>query len=79
MNESDSIKEMDNLQNCSQDSDAKRMYEARQKYLHDEVSKLESAKMAGVKQVAKNMLEMNLELSIITKATGLTEQVIKNL
>ncbi|WP_312027097.1 hypothetical protein [Paenibacillus illinoisensis] len=79
MNESDSIKEMDNLHNFSQDSEAKRLYEDRQKYLHDEASKLESAKMAGVKQVAKNLLEMNLELSIIAKATGLTEQVIKNL
>lgn len=52
------------------------MYEAGQKYLHDEASMLGSAKLAGIKEVAKNMLEMNIDVATIAKATGLTEQEI---
>ncbi|MEK5234271.1 hypothetical protein NST99_00955 [Paenibacillus sp. FSL L8-0470] len=63
----------------SQDSDARRLYEARQKYLHDEASMLESAQMAGIKKVAKNMLNLNLDIATIIKATGLTEQEINSL
>ncbi|WP_306821950.1 hypothetical protein [Paenibacillus sp. BGI2013] len=69
----------DTLQYLSQASEARRLYEARQKYLHDEASMLESAKMAGVKKVAKNMLEMDLDITTIAKATGLTEQEIEKL
>ncbi|AET58062.1 hypothetical protein HPL003_06495 [Paenibacillus terrae HPL-003] len=79
MNEPGLEKAMDTLQYLSQDSDARRLYEARQKYLHDEASMLESAEMEGVKKVAKNMLEMNLDITTIVKATGLTEQEIKGL
>ncbi|MNN88200.1 hypothetical protein D3C81_2058540 [compost metagenome] len=64
------------------------MYEARQKYLHDEASMLEGAKQAGmkagmqegkkagIKEVAKNMLALNLDIATIAKATGLSEQEI---
>lgn len=79
MNEPGLEKAMDTLQYLSQDSDARRLYEARQKYLHDEASMLESAEMEGVKKVAKNMLEMNMDITTIVKATGLTEQEIKDL
>ncbi|WP_238650540.1 Rpn family recombination-promoting nuclease/putative transposase [Paenibacillus piscarius] len=79
MNEPGLKKAMDTLQYLSQDSEARRLYEARQKYLHDEASMLGSAEMAGIKKVAKNMLDLNLDISIIIKATGLTEQEINAL
>ncbi|AIQ44639.1 hypothetical protein R70723_00950 [Paenibacillus sp. FSL R7-0273] len=70
---------MDTLQYLSQDSGARRLYEARQKYLHDEASMLGSADLAGIKKVAKNMLAMNLDIKTIAKPTGLTEQEINAL
>ncbi|WP_339802882.1 Rpn family recombination-promoting nuclease/putative transposase [Paenibacillus sp. FSL R5-0744] len=79
MNEPGLEKAMDTLQYLSQDSEARRLYVARQKYLHDEASILGCAKMAGVKKVAKNMLAMNIDIKTITKATGLTEQEINAL
>ncbi|ETT72019.1 hypothetical protein C173_15659 [Paenibacillus sp. FSL R7-277] len=79
MNEPGLEKAMDTLQYLSQDSDARRLYEARQKYLHDEASMLGSAKLAGIKEVAKNMLDLNLDITTIAKATGLTEQEINAL
>jgi predicted transposase/invertase (TIGR01784 family) len=79
MNEPGLEKAMEILQYLSQDSDARRLYEARQKYLHDEASMLGSAKMAGIKKVAKNMLTLNLDIATIAKATGLTEQEINSL
>ncbi|MEK5024893.1 hypothetical protein NYE29_09035 [Paenibacillus sp. FSL M7-1046] len=79
MNEPGLEKAMDTLQYVSQDSDARRLYEARQKYLHDEASMLGSAKMAGIKKVAKNMLTLNLDILTIAKATGLTEREINSL
>ncbi|WP_150274624.1 Rpn family recombination-promoting nuclease/putative transposase [Paenibacillus tepidiphilus] len=79
MNEPGLEKAMDTLQYLSQDSEARRLYEARQKYLHDEASMLEGAKQAGIKEVAKNMLELNLDIATIAKATGLSEKEILEL
>ncbi|WP_235533083.1 Rpn family recombination-promoting nuclease/putative transposase [Paenibacillus sp. Leaf72] len=103
MNEPSLEKAMDTLQYLSQDSEARRLYEARQKYLHDEASMMESAMQAGMKagmeegmkagkeaglqegmktgirEVAENMLRLNLDIATISKATGLTEQEIANL
>ncbi|WNS42074.1 Rpn family recombination-promoting nuclease/putative transposase [Paenibacillus sp. MMS20-IR301] len=79
MNEPGLEKAMDTLQYLSQDSEARRLYEARQKYLHDEASMLGSAKLAGIKEVARNMLDLNLDITTIIKATGLTEQEINAL
>ena len=84
MNEPGLEKAMDTLQYLSQDSEARRLYEARQKYLHDEASMIEGAKQAGmeaglkagIKEVAKNMLRLNLDISTIAQATGLSEQEI---
>lgn len=84
-------KAMDTLQYLSQDSEARRLYEARQKYLHDEASMLAGAeeagmragmqkgKKAGIEQVAKNMLALNLDIATIAQATGLTAQEIRAL
>lgn len=79
MNEPGLEKAMDTLQYLSQDSEARRLYEARQKYLHDEASMLGSAELAGIKKVAKNMLDMDIDIATIVKATGLTEQEINAL
>lgn len=88
MNEPGLEKAMDTLHYLSQDSEARRLYEARQKYLHDEASMLEGAKRAGmkagveegikegIKEVAKNMLALNMDIATIAKATGLPEQEI---
>ncbi|QWU16474.1 conserved hypothetical protein (putative transposase or invertase) [Paenibacillus sophorae] len=82
MNEPGLEKAMDTLQYLSQDSEARRMYEARQKYLHDEASMIEGAKSAGIaegiykgkRDVVKNMLAMGLDIATIAKATGLTQR-----
>jgi predicted transposase/invertase (TIGR01784 family) len=79
MNEPGMEKAMDTLQYLSQDSEARRLYEARQKYLHDEASMMEAAKLAGIREVAKNMLALNLDIATIAKATGLTEHEINAL
>ena len=55
------------------------MYEARQKYLHDEASMLGGAKLAGIKEVAKNMLDKNMSFDLIIEATGLSMEEIKTL
>lgn len=78
---------MNTLQFLSQDSEARRLYEARQKYLHDEASMIDRAESVGMakgkieekKDIAKNMLSMGMDIAIIAKATGLTEQEIKTI
>ncbi|MDF9840750.1 MULTISPECIES: Rpn family recombination-promoting nuclease/putative transposase [unclassified Paenibacillus] len=85
MNEPGLEKAMDTLQYLSQDSEARRLYEARQKYLHDEASMIEGAKSAGIaeginkgkKEVARNLLAMGMDYAAVAKATGLSESEIK--
>lgn len=83
MNEPGLEKAMDTLQYLSQDSDARRLYEARQKYLHDEASMVEGAKSAGIiegkLQVARNLLAMGMDYAAVAKATGLREDEIKSI
>ncbi|WP_339221536.1 Rpn family recombination-promoting nuclease/putative transposase [Paenibacillus sp. FSL H8-0332] len=83
MNEPGLEKAMDTLQYLSQDSDARRLYEARQKYLHDEASMLGSAEMAGIKkgkiEVAQNLLAMGMDHAAVAKATGLSEDEVRSI
>lgn len=95
MNEPGLTKAMDTLQYLSQDSEARRLYEARQKYLHDEASMLEGAKQVGMREgmkegmkeglkkgvieVAKNMLGLNMDITTIANVTGLSEDEISKL
>ncbi|WP_046500937.1 Rpn family recombination-promoting nuclease/putative transposase [Paenibacillus riograndensis] len=83
MNEPGLEKAMDTLQYLSQDSDARRLYEARQKYLHDEASMIEGAKSAGIiegkLQVARNLLAMGMDYAAVAKATGLSEDEIRSI
>jgi predicted transposase/invertase (TIGR01784 family) len=64
-------KAMTALEYLSQDAEARRLYEMRQKALHDEASMLEGAREEGKIEVARNMLQLGLDVSIIVKATGL--------
>jgi len=91
MNEPTLKKAMDTLEFLSQDQEARRLYEERQKYLHDEASMIEWATEKGLRKgleegraeekmlIAKNMLSMGLEVSVIAKASGLTEAEVKSL
>lgn len=95
MNEPGLTKAMDTLQYLSQDSEARRLYEARQKYLHDEASMLEGAKQVGMREgmkegmkeglkkgvieVAKNMLGLKMDITTIASVTGLSEDEILKL
>ncbi|MEK4003328.1 hypothetical protein [Paenibacillus sp. FSL H3-0333] len=83
MNEPGLVKVMSTLQYLSHDSEAKRLYEARQRYLHDEASMLSSAKMAGVKkgkiEVARNLLAMAMDHASVAKLTALSEDEIRTI
>jgi len=95
MNEPTLKKAMDTLEFLSQDREARRFYEERQKYLHDEASMIEWATEKGLKkgiekgraegehakaiEIAKNMLAMGFEASVISKASGLSELEVESL
>lgn len=99
MNEPILGKAMKELEYLSQDEEARRLYEMRQKALHDEASSIAGAKEEGLKEglkkglkkgkqegrleekqeVAKIMLQENMDVSLILKVTGLTEEVILQL
>jgi predicted transposase/invertase (TIGR01784 family) len=88
MNEPVLKKAMKELEYLSQDEEARRLYEMRQKALHDEASSIAGAKEEGLKEglekgkleekekVAKNMLQENIDVTLISKVTGLKEDVI---
>ncbi|MGX4584277.1 Rpn family recombination-promoting nuclease/putative transposase [Paenibacillus chitinolyticus] len=95
MNEPTLKKAMDTLEFLSQDREARRLYEERQKYLHDEASMIEWATEKGMAQgmakgiaegeqkkavqIAKNMLALGLQVSVIAKASGLSEDEVQSL
>ncbi|QQZ59896.1 hypothetical protein JI735_25430 [Paenibacillus sonchi] len=93
---------MDTLEFLSQDLEARRQYEDRQKYLHDEASMYEAAETAArraraegeaqgmakgktegeaeaKKEVARKLLALNVDPSVIAEASGLSEDDIKAL
>lgn len=91
MNESGVKKVMDTLEFLSQDREARRLYEERQKYLHDEASMIEWATEKGIAkglvegekrkaiEIAKNMLSFGIEVSVIAKTSGLSEPEVEAL
>ncbi|WP_339308940.1 Rpn family recombination-promoting nuclease/putative transposase [Paenibacillus sp. FSL k6-2145] len=87
MNESGVKKIRDTLEFLSQDREARRLYEERQKYLHDEASMIEWATEKGIAkgeqkkaiEIAKNMLSLGIEVSVIAKASGLPESEVESL
>ncbi|WP_309248981.1 Rpn family recombination-promoting nuclease/putative transposase [Paenibacillus sp. MZ04-78.2] len=84
MNEPVLKKAMDTLEFLSQDAEARRLYEDRQKFLHDEASMIERALAEGeargerkkALEMAKELLAHGVEISIIAKASGLPESEI---
>uniref|UniRef100_UPI00398ABC0E Rpn family recombination-promoting nuclease/putative transposase n=1 Tax=Paenibacillus ehimensis TaxID=79264 RepID=UPI00398ABC0E len=84
MNEPVLKKAMDTLEFLSQDAEARRLYEDRQKFLHDEASMIEGALAEGeargerkkALEMAKELLAHGVEISIIAKASGLPESEI---
>ncbi|MEK4525279.1 hypothetical protein NST38_07760 [Paenibacillus sp. FSL H8-0104] len=60
MNESGVKKVMDTLEFLSQDREARRLYEERQKYLHDEASMIEWATEKGIAQGTAKGIEKGL-------------------
>ncbi|CAH1196105.1 hypothetical protein PAECIP111892_02161 [Paenibacillus auburnensis] len=91
MNEPALRKAMETLEFLSQDSEARRKYEDRQKFLHDEASQRDGAQREGFAkgmkegikeaklEVARKLLLMGLDLPAIQTATGLTEEELKSI
>lgn len=83
MNEPVLKKAMDTLEFLSQDLEARRQYEDRQKFLHDEASMYEAANSRGKaeakKEIATKLLALGVELSVIIEASGLSEKEIIDL
>lgn len=91
MNEPTLKKAMTTLEFLSQDREARRRYEERQKFLHDEASALEWAAEKGMAQgiaqgernkalqIARNLLSMEMEIKAIAQASGLTEKEVLEL
>lgn len=78
MNEPALGKAMTALEYLSQDTEARRLYEMRQKALHDEASMLEGAREEGKLELAKSLLHMGVDMPTLAKATGLTiKELIK--
>lgn len=71
------------LEFLSQDKEARRLYEMREKALRDELNMIQGAKEEGERQkameVAKNLLAMDMTVDVIAKATGLSTEEIEQL
>ncbi|GFZ76394.1 hypothetical protein GCM10008018_22190 [Paenibacillus marchantiophytorum] len=95
MNEPALQKAMDTLEFLSQNEEARRLYEMRQKALHDEASLIEGAKAEGMEKgiekgieigqqhakiaLAKKLIAKEMDISFIIEVTGLSEEDIENL
>lgn len=84
-------KAMTTLEFLSQDAQIRMEYEARVKFLRDEASRTEGAKAEGraegiaigeakgKEDMARGLLALGVDISVIAKASGLSEQEIKDL
>jgi predicted transposase/invertase (TIGR01784 family) len=63
----------------SEDEKIQEMARQREKALLDEVTAMSGAKREGVFEVAQNLVEMNLPIDQIIKATGLSREEIEKL
>lgn len=78
---------MDELEKISKDRELRRVAELREKAIRDEKNGLRHAREEGIKEgieqgvekVAKKMIELNIPMQDIIKATGLTEEQILKL
>ena len=67
------------LEYLSGDDEIKRIAELREKYIRDMKSAKSDGEEIGIKNVAKRMLKEKMDIAIISKVTGLTEEEIKNI
>ncbi|MGL5936790.1 MAG: Rpn family recombination-promoting nuclease/putative transposase [Cetobacterium sp.] len=76
-------KAMNILENIQMNSSEREAYEARMKYLRDEVGAVKTAKKEGIeegiKKVAKNMLIKGIDIDTISEITALSKDEIENL
>lgn len=84
-------KALDTLEYLSQDEETRRLYEERQKYLHDEASMLQGAKeegkaegiavgkAEGILEVAEKMLSKGFDTPFILEVTGLSEEELRRI
>ena len=83
MQEPELGKAMTVLEFLSQDGEARRLYEMRQKALHDEASSMEGAREEGEKQgtvkVAVKMLAKGMDLESVSELTGISIEELKKL
>lgn len=61
------------------DEQAMRIYEMREKALHDEISMINGARNEGILEVATKLLAKGMEIPFIVETTGLDEEEIINL
>ncbi|SFC49050.1 hypothetical protein [Clostridium uliginosum] len=75
------------LEVISKDDKARAAYESREAELHDQMTRLKSAKEEGIKEGikeatiknAKNFLIMGLDVDMIVKGTGLSIEEVENI
>ncbi|MCO1600963.1 hypothetical protein M8E35_06265 [Desulfosporosinus nitroreducens] len=72
-------KAYDLLQIISKDEKARMLYDAREAELRDQLTRIETAENKGRAEVAKNLLDLGMEISTVVKATGMTEEEVKRL
>jgi predicted transposase/invertase (TIGR01784 family) len=73
------------LEIISQDEKARMIYEARQAEIHDQVTRLESAreegkeegKKEGIKELAIKLLNRGIDINVIIETSGLSRQEIE--
>ena len=80
-------KALHSLQMMSLDEENRRLYEAREMFLHDQATRMQEAKEEGVEEgkkqeretVAKNLLSLGMDNEFVIKATGLDKPEIEKL
>lgn len=87
MQEPELGKAMTVLEFLSQDAESRRLYEMRQKALHDEASSMEGAREEGEKlgelkgklEVANKMLAKGMDMESVSELTGLSIEELKKI
>lgn len=79
MNEPALQKAMDTLEFLSQDEEARRLYEMRQKALHDEASMIDGAKEEARREIAVKLLKRGTTVSDTAEISGLSEDEVEKL
>lgn len=67
------------IEYLSSDPKTIELYKVRERSLHDRMNMINGAKEEGKAEVAKNLLQMGMDILNVIKATGLKEEDIKNI